>query len=79
MEPAEINPKSIGNNIRKERISKQIKQEHLAKESRISISEISRIENGHRDTSVKKLIRIATVLQVHPADLLRAMFLVFVL
>jgi transcriptional regulator with XRE-family HTH domain len=74
MEPVEITNKTIGNNIRKHRMSKQIKQEYLAKKTGLSVSEISRIENGQRDTSVNKLLRIASALKIQPADLIKTWF-----
>jgi transcriptional regulator with XRE-family HTH domain len=69
MEPGLITLKIIGNNIRKHRQLKQIKQEYLAKKAGLSISEISRIENGERDASLKALLVIAEILEIHPGDL----------
>ena len=68
MEMPNITLKTIGANIRKHRQSKQFKQEWLAKKARLSVSEISRLENGRRDTTIKKLLDIADALKTHPAD-----------
>lgn len=68
MEQPVITLKTIGRNIRKQRQSRQIKQESLAREIRMSVSEISRIENGQRDTTIKKLLDIADVLKMHPTE-----------
>jgi transcriptional regulator with XRE-family HTH domain len=42
--------RKIGTRIRKERTARQIKQETLGKAVNLSKSEISRIENGKRET-----------------------------
>jgi transcriptional regulator with XRE-family HTH domain len=67
MEPIDL--KTIGENIRKHRKARQIKQEWLAHKIGLNKSEISRLETGQRDTTIKILIEIATVLEIEPADL----------
>lgn len=54
----------IGNNIKRIREAKNIKQEFLATRTGICKSYLSRIENGNRDLSVSKLIKIAETLEV---------------
>jgi len=69
MEPSKINFERMGENIRKQREAKGIKQEWLAMKVNLDKSEISRIENGKRNTSVKMLLLIATVLEMDPSQL----------
>jgi XRE family transcriptional regulator, fatty acid utilization regulator len=59
MTPNEIYLKKIGANIRNARIAKNIKQETLGKKVDLSKSEISRIENGRRETRLVMLKKIA--------------------
>lgn len=51
--------KKIGARIRKERTVTQMKQETLGKGVKLSKSEISRIENGKRETNLATLMAIA--------------------
>jgi transcriptional regulator with XRE-family HTH domain len=69
MEPSKFSFETVGSNIRKHRLSKQIKQEYLAKKTELSKSEISRLENGLRDTTIKKLLKLAVALNIHPSEL----------
>jgi DNA-binding Xre family transcriptional regulator len=69
MPSSHITLKIIGHNIKKIRLANRIKQEWLARKVRLSVSEISRLENGKRDTSVKKLLAIAEAMHCHPAEL----------
>jgi len=70
MTPQEIYLKKIGANIRRERIAKFIKQEHLGKKVGLSKSEISRIENGKRQTKLATIGKIAVVIGVTSSLLL---------
>jgi len=54
----------IGKKIRDARRSLQMKQSTLAKTVGLSKSEISRIENGKRETGIFKLIEISKALNV---------------
>ena len=54
----------IGNNIRKWRILKGIKQELLADELEISKAAISKIETGKTDIPLSRLSQIASVLNI---------------
>lgn len=63
------NLRKIGANIRKYRLSKQIKQENLGRMVDLDKSEISRIENGQRDPKINKLIEIASAIGVTAAAL----------
>ena len=60
--------KKIGQNIRRIRIEKGIKQEYVATKLGVTKSAISRIENGDRDTTLKNILQIATVLDVAAID-----------
>lgn len=62
--------KKIGENIRRERTDRMIKQETLAKQVKLSKSEISRIEHGKREIKISTLLEIAKALGVNPEVLL---------
>ena len=64
MEPSKINFEKVGENIRMHRKAKGFKQEWLGRKVNLNKSEISRIENGKRNTSVKTLVQIAVVLEI---------------
>jgi Helix-turn-helix. len=70
MTPHEIYLKKIGANIRNARIAKSIKQETLGKKVDLSKSEISRIENGKRETKLAMLKKIAIEIGVTASSLL---------
>ncbi len=67
MRQSKIALEKIGARIRDVRINKQIKQATLAKSVNLSKSEISRIENGQRETKIIKLLEIARVLDIKPS------------
>jgi len=62
--------KKIGANIRKGRITKIMKQEHLGKEVDLSKSGISIIEIGKRETSLAMTRKIAIAISVSASSLL---------
>lgn len=66
METQKFHFKTIGENIKKARKSKGIKQEWLALKVHVDKSEISRIESGKRIPSLTALIEIAKVLETEP-------------
>jgi transcriptional regulator with XRE-family HTH domain len=70
MTPHEIYLRKIGANIRKGRIAKIMKQEHLGKEVDLSKSEISRIENGKRGPGLAMIWKIAIAIGVPASSLL---------
>ena len=70
MTPHEIYLKKIGANIRRARTAKNIKQETLGKKVQLSKSEISRIENGKRETKLAILKKIAIETGVTASSLL---------
>ena len=70
MTPHEIYLKKIGANIRRERTSKLIKQEYLGKKVGLNKSEISRIENGKRETKITMIRKIAIEIGVTASSLL---------
>lgn len=67
MKQGKIALEKIGARIRDVRMNKQIKQATLAKNVNLSKSEISRIENGQRETKIIKLLEIARVLDIKPS------------
>lgn len=64
-----ITLQKIGANIRRHRQAKQIKQEYLAIKVGLCKSAISRLENGLRDTSLKRLLKVAEILEIDPVKL----------
>ncbi len=56
--------KMVGNNIRKWRTLKGIKQEQLARELEISKVSVSKIETGKTDIPLKRLHAIAKILDL---------------
>ena len=62
--------KQIGKNIKKFRISKDMKQEDLAKKIGISPSYLSHIENGNRGLSLDIIIDISKALELSVSDIL---------
>lgn len=63
--------RAIGDRIRVERIRQNRTQESVFLAARVSRNAFQDIEHGDRDARISTLLRIAHVLGVHPADLLR--------
>jgi transcriptional regulator with XRE-family HTH domain len=61
---------NINHNIKQFRELKNLSQEHMAKELRISQSSYARIENGTIDVKMERLQEIAKVLEVELPKLL---------
>lgn len=61
--------KSLGKNIRKYREAKKYSQELLAEKADLSREYITRIENGQKFVSLKKLFLLADILDVKFSDL----------
>ena len=61
--------RNIGHHIKKKREIMGLTQEKLAELMDISITTISRLENGQQCTSVKNLIKLANILQLDVSDL----------
>jgi len=61
--------KLLGKNIRKYRESKNFSQEILAEKADLSREYITRIENGQKFVSLKKLFLLADILGVKFSDL----------
>ena len=59
----------LGNNIKRLRIIKGLKQEALAEKARIDLTTVSELESGLRNTSVKTLNRIALALDTSIKEL----------
>lgn len=64
----------IGNRIRLARKRLQMTQEQLAEKMNISISAISRLENGNTMLSLENLIKLANALDIGIQDLLCDLF-----
>lgn len=62
-----INLVAIGTRIKNIRKSKNMTQEQLSEQTKLSLSHISNLENGRSKMSLESLILIAKVLQV-PTD-----------
>lgn len=63
--------KKIGEQVRRRRKMLGISQEELGELVDLSLTSISRLENGHQIVSVLKLIEIATALNVEVSVLLQ--------
>ena len=59
----------LGKNIRKYREAKKFSQEFLAEKTNLSREYITRIENGQKFISLRKLFLLADVLEVKFSDL----------
>lgn len=60
----------VGRNVRRLRKAKQLTQEALAHSAEIDTRYVGGIERGQENPTVAVLGRLATVLGVHPRDLL---------
>ncbi len=60
----------LGKNIRKHREFKKFSQEFLAEKVNLSREYITRIENGQKFISLRKLFQLADVLEVKLSDLI---------
>lgn len=63
--------KRIGRNIARIRTEKKLSQEDLCAIADIDRSYLSEIENGHKNFSIKILLRISRALDVLPEKLLK--------
>jgi transcriptional regulator with XRE-family HTH domain len=63
--------RTIGQNIVKKRVSKGIRQVDLANMLNMDDSSLRRLETGKTNPTVKTLHRIAEVLEIDVADLLK--------
>lgn len=61
----------FANNLRRLRHAKGLSQDDLAYEAEVSRSYLSQLEKGGFYASLKIIGKLATVLQVEPAELLR--------
>jgi transcriptional regulator with XRE-family HTH domain len=61
----------LGGNVKRLRLAKGLTQEELALEAEIDLTYAGGIERGKRNPSLEVMVRIARVLGVGPADLLR--------
>lgn len=62
--------KTIGENMRAQRLSGEMTQEELAELCDLHPTEIGRLERGERDIRLSTLMRVARGLQVSPSALL---------
>jgi transcriptional regulator with XRE-family HTH domain len=63
--------RAIGDRIRVTRIRQNMTQERVFLEARVARSAYQQIESGAADVKISTLLKIARVLGVHVADLLR--------
>jgi transcriptional regulator with XRE-family HTH domain len=62
--------KAFGENLKKIRESKGLTQEQLAENTGcVSVTSISRLENGHLDSAISTLVEIARAMGVPPKKL----------
>ncbi len=64
----------LGANVRALRIQQGLTQEQLAEKCDLHRTYIGAIERGDRNISLKNIVRLADVLEVAPADLLKIDF-----
>lgn len=70
MKDGEIN-KKIGEELRMIRLSKNLSQEVLADELKVSVSTLSNLERGHTEFTLSRLYEILFVLNISIFDFLR--------
>jgi transcriptional regulator with XRE-family HTH domain len=61
---------TLGQRIKTMRTIRQLKQSELAEQAKVSAGFLSDLENGKRDVSTKRLIRICNVIDCSPNLLL---------
>lgn len=61
---------ALGNKIRARRKRARLSQRTLAEEAGLSISQVSRIEGGHREPPLHTFIRICGALRCRPGAIL---------
>ena len=72
MEKVDMEPyKRLGERIREERIRQKMSQAELAERARISLPQISNVEQGKKQLRTMTFVRIAEALQVSTDSLLR--------
>lgn len=62
--------KIVGANVRRLRKQRGLSQEQLAGEAGIAMRHVGRIERGESSPTVDALGKLASVLEVHPSELL---------
>jgi transcriptional regulator with XRE-family HTH domain len=60
----------IGDNVKRERLKRAIRQDELARMAGITPTTLSRIERNNSEPHVSTIRKLAKVLEVTPADLL---------
>lgn len=65
------NLKSIGQNVTRLRKARKLSQEDLCGMAEIDRSYLSEIENGHKNFSIKTLLKIACALNVAVDEILK--------
>lgn len=60
----------IGDNVKRERLKRAIRQDELARMAGITPTTLSRIERNESEPHVSTIRKLAKVLEVTPADLL---------
>lgn len=63
----------VGLTIKAERARRDWTQERLAHDSGLSVSQIARMERGHRDAGVTRIVRVAWALDIEPGLLLQGL------
>lgn len=62
----------FGNTIKELRSQAGLTQEDLAGETGLDFTSVNEIENGHRNPTLRTILKLAKVLQVKPSALLVA-------
>ena len=70
MDPRELR-QAFAANLRRLRHAKGISQEHLAYEAGVNRTYVSKLEKGDELSGLEIIAKLATVLEVEPAELIR--------
>lgn len=60
----------FGQNVRARRLDLKLSQEKLADAAGVDRTYVGSVERGERNLSLQNIVKLATALQVEPADLL---------
>ena len=65
--------RQVGLTLKAERARRDWTQEKLAHDAGLSVSQIARMERGHRDAGVTRIVRVAWALGIEPGVLLQGL------
>lgn len=65
--------RQVGLTLKAERARRDWTQEKLAHDAGLSVSQIARMERGHRDAGVTRIVRVAWALDIEPGLLFQGL------